>query len=164
MIGCIVWLPWSKDLFDTVQYEDFCRQNRELFPLLSTVEQSKSRISEIRRQLITSISPGDSSYLPLRHICPYWYLDLNMPDEYHTLYIVTLHFGNWTRPTSRLHIAADIPVFQHHIPALDNYFVTFYASHHTLTTSMVLLDHDYFVQHPEHIPPVDVLKRMHKKP
>ena len=163
----IIWLSWSKDLFDTVPYEDFCRINKELFPLLFTVEASKSQISMVRSQNITLVSPGVTVYLLLRNICPYWYESLDediLTDKYHIQYAVALQYTRWTKPNARKHIAAETPVFNYQLTSLDNYFVTFYGSTQQLSTSMVILDDAFFALHPHLIPHLDVLQRLSRKP
>lgn len=39
------WVTWSKDLFDSVPYEDFCRARPPLFPLLFTVKEAQKQIA-----------------------------------------------------------------------------------------------------------------------
>ncbi len=38
--GCQIWKPWSPDLFDTVQYEDYCRSIPQLVPLVTLLKES----------------------------------------------------------------------------------------------------------------------------
>ena len=144
--GTIVWLVWSSDLFHTVPYEDFCRLNRELFPLLYTVEQSRARIKEVRQQSIDLVGPGETVYFSLRNVDPYWYDTLDLHDPYHTHYVILLVYHSWSTSRSSKNICGSIPVFD--LPKSDNYFVSFYGSTHTLAPSMVLLDVSYFQLHP----------------
>ena len=162
--GSIVWLPWSNDIFSTTQYEYFCRDNRELFPLLFTVETARLRIKEIRTQSIDLVAPGETVYLSLRNIDPYWYDTLPLEDPYHLLYVVVLQYISWSVPRSAKHIRGHIPVFALDLPKLDNYFVSMCGCTHELRSSMILLDALYFQGHPSHIPPSTSLAQLHKKP
>ena len=138
--GDVSWLPWSTDIFNTVQYEQFCRKQRELYPLLFTVPAAKTHIANIKSQNITTVKPGDIVFLSLRNIDPYWYDTLPLDDPYHQSYVIQMQYGDWVRPTSHKHISAFIPILGHHIHRLDNYFVTFYGSTTVLTDQMVLID------------------------
>lgn len=162
--GSIVWLPWSPDLFSTTQYEYFCRENRELFPLLFTVDIARLRVKEIRTQSIDLVAPDESVYLSLRSIDPYWYDTLPLEDPYHITYVVVLTYVSWTTPRSTKFISGRIPAFNFDLPKLDNYFVSMYGSIHDLRPSMLLLDSTYFHTHPSLIPPTEVLSQLPKKP
>jgi hypothetical protein len=162
--GSILWIPWSNDIYLTVQYETFCRVNRELYPLLFTVEESKQRIKAIRAQPITDVQNGTIVYISLRAINPYWYDGLNLDDPYHVSYVVAMEYGDWTKRNSKRHISANIDVYQQHYVALDNYFVTFYGFVQQLNSSMILIDEQYLLQHPELMPTTEILSSLPKKP
>jgi hypothetical protein len=161
-----LWLPWSKDLYDTIYYEAYCRERRELFPLLFTVTASKKQISAVRSQEITAVSPGDEVYVSLQALCPYYYDSLEhvLTDIYHTQYMIKLCYKDWKTPRSYKLIAGSIAVFNFEWSNFDNYFVTFYGSNKIRTPDMVILDAAYFDAHPEAKPKDEVLRRLPKKP
>lgn len=161
-----LWLPWSKDLYDTIYYEAYCRERRELFPLLFTVTASKKQISAVRSQEITAVSPGDEVYVSLQALCPYYYDSLEhvLTDIYHTQYMIKLCYKDWKTPRSYKLIAGSIAVFNFEWSNFDNYFVTFYGSNKIRTPDMVMLDAAYFDAHPEAKPKDEVLRRLPKKP
>jgi len=161
--GSVLWLPWSKDLFDTVYYEDFCRLNPELYPLLFTVSDSKVRIREIRKQSISLVSPGVSVYMSLRHFSPYWYDTLKLDDLYHVQYVIRLCYTEWSNASHKT-IRASIPVFGFTTPPLDNYFVTFYGQRTSMPQGAVLVDEAFLQAHPFVKPPAEVLAKFHRKP
>ena len=162
--GTILWLPWTPEIFSTTQYEHFCRENRELFPLLYTVTQAAVRIKEIRSQAIDLVAPGETVYISLRNIDPYWYDTLSLEDPYHTSYVVALTYTSWSTPRSTKFIRGHIAVLDFDLPKLDNYFVSMYASTHDLKPNMILLDRTYFQSHPDHFPSPTSLNQLHKKP
>jgi hypothetical protein len=43
--GSQIWEPWSQDLFDTVQYEDYCRSLPQLAPLITLLKELDSNHS-----------------------------------------------------------------------------------------------------------------------
>jgi hypothetical protein len=57
--GSLVWLPWSKDIFETIQYESYCRSRPELYPLIFDAKTSLKRISELNKTPITEVNPGE---------------------------------------------------------------------------------------------------------
>ena len=164
--GSKLWLPWSKDLYDTIHYETFCRERRELYPLLFTVSEAKKQISAVRSQDITAVVPGDEVYLSLQALCPYYYdsLETILTDIYHTQYVIKLTYRDWKTPRSRKLIGGSIAVFNFEWSNFDNYFVTFYGSNKLRSPDMVILDGAYFDSHPEAKPKAGVLKGLPKKP
>ena len=161
--GSLLWLAWSDDLFTTVQYETFCRENRELFPLLFRVTAAKKHITAVKDQPISTVGPGSTAYLLLRNVCPYWYDTLQLEDPYHIQYVVPIRYTDWTKTTTKKFIAAEIPLFLHHCPRLDNYFVTFYGSITELRPAMVVIDDDFLRLHPQARPSVELLVSLPNK-
>ena len=162
--GSLLWLPWSEDIFRTVQYESFCRENKELYPILFTLAESKKRIKAIRDLPITDVKYGTTVFISFRNLCPYWYDGLELEDPYHITYVVALTYGEWTKKNSKRHISGDIPIFKQHYHSLDNYLVTFYGNIQEFKISMVLVDDQYLLTHPDLMPPSSVLNSFPKKP
>ena len=164
--GSKLWLPWSKDIYDTTYYEAFCREKRELFPLLFTVAEAKRQIAVVRSQEISTVAPGDEVYVSLQAIFPYFYDTLEdiLSDIYHTRYVVKLLYKDWKNPRNHKLIGGAITVFSFEWPNFDNYFVTFYWSNRIRTPDMVILDAAYVASHPEVKPNKSVLNLLPKKP
>ncbi len=91
----LVWVPWSNDLFNTIQYEDFCRKHSPLFPLLFRLDVANSEIKRIRQCPIVEVSPGDIVFVDLRSYGPLWYATLNLPDAHHLSYVVEYRYMEW---------------------------------------------------------------------
>ena len=83
-----VWLPWSEDLFATVQYEDFVRAVPELFPLLHRVKESKKLIADINKCPMSDIEAGNIIFLDLRYFGADWYESLPLPEKHLKTYVV----------------------------------------------------------------------------
>jgi hypothetical protein len=86
--GTNSWLPFSKDLFDTVHFENFCRSRPELFPILFTVAIAEKELKSIREQDIKTVKPGDIVYVDLRAFGHLWYDSLPIEDPLHTTYLL----------------------------------------------------------------------------
>eukprot|EP01041_Mallomonas_annulata_P005421 gene5421-10856_t len=162
--GATLWLPWSNDIFNTVQYETFCRAKRELNPLLFTAAESRIRIKSIRAQAITTVQPGDTAYMDLRNIKPYWYEGLELDQKYEILYLVQISYGEWMSPNTHKKIRASMPVFHSMYSGVDNYFVTFYGYMRERPAGSVLVDTLFLSLYPHILPPTDLLDAVPKKP
>ena len=162
--GTTSWEVWSFDLFNTVQYETFCRSNPELYPLCFSLQKSTQEIRRIRHSDITTVTPGDTFYFPLRCYDPYWYDTLDIPDPYHIRYVVKLHYTKWTRSSSSRSISARCDLFNQDYDKLDNYFVFAYGSAKTLLPSMQEIDSVFIKKYPSILPSEILRRNMNKKP
>ena len=83
------WVTWTKDLFDSVPYEDFCRANPPLFPLIFTVEEAKRQIKDLNAKPITEVKPGDTVYVDLRSRGNgAWYAAIELPNSAEITYVI----------------------------------------------------------------------------
>jgi hypothetical protein len=78
--GSEVWLPFSRDLSESAQFEDFVRAHRPLMPLLYTVEAWKRIRRETFRE-VEGVEVGDTCYVDLRAWGSGFFESLNLPDE-----------------------------------------------------------------------------------
>jgi hypothetical protein len=124
--GSVVWLPWSKDLFDTVQYEEFCRSRPELAPLLYSAKDASDKIKEINKTAITEVQPGDTAYVDLRSYGATWYSRLPLPDKDHTRYLLQYRYGGFAN-RGCTKIKASCPLFKEDW-VVDHDFVRRYGS------------------------------------
>ena len=124
--GSVVWLPYSKDLFDTQQYEAFCRRRPELFPLLYDRSTAEATISTLNKTPITEVEPGDTVLVDLRSYGATWYNHLHLPDKDHITYLVPYRYTKWIG-SKRLKIEGHCPLFNETFP-LDHLFVSQYGT------------------------------------
>jgi len=136
--GAIRWLTWTRDLFVTIPYEDFCRSKTCLMPLLYDVKEATRRISALKRQPITAVGPGIVIYLNLRYYSHTWYKSLDLPDIFHKDYVVRCTYGDYVTPTrKKIHLIDT--VFNNDFQ-VDNFFVFSWGSTlEFLPESMVLV-------------------------
>jgi hypothetical protein len=144
----IVWLPWSKDLFDTIQYEDFCRSRPELFLLIHDTKTVNKMLQELRKSPITEVQPGDIVFVDLRCYGSQWYNALPLPDKYHITYLLEYRYTRWIG-IGKLKIQATCPVFNERF-AVDHEFVKCYGSTQTIPTGskFKLIDEELIKQYP----------------
>ena len=81
--GDILWKQNDKDLADTIQFEDFCRSHRFLWPLLLTQDQANLRNREIIYSPIT-YNNNDTIYVNLYAWTATNYHANTLPDGYTT--------------------------------------------------------------------------------
>jgi hypothetical protein len=122
----LVWLPWSKDLFETIQYETYCRSRPELYPLIFDFKTAQQRIRDFNKSPIISIQPGDTRLVDLRCYGYGWYQTLPLEDKDHINYLLEYQYIKWK---SRQHLKIEVlcPVFNE-VFIVDHYFVFSYGS------------------------------------
>jgi hypothetical protein len=125
--GAIKWLPWTLALFETVQYEEFCRRDPALMPLLYNGKEASSRIRALKRSPITAIQPGTTIYLNIRWYSHTWYKGLQLPDLYRKQYVVKCTYGEFLSNTRKQIYLRDSPTYNNNF-TVDNFFVYSWGS------------------------------------
>ena len=141
-----IWLPWSEDLFQTVQYEEYCRSVPELFPLLYRARAAQTEISKLNSTPISKVSPGDVFFVDLRSYGYEWYENLDLPNADFITYVVRCVYLDWVREPFTLRARCDIfkELFQ-----VDHFYVISYGSRANFdSTSMVLVDKEFLQRFP----------------
>ena len=146
----LTWIPWDKNIFDTIPYEDFCRSHSELYPLIFTLKDSINHIKKIKSSPITTVLPLDVVYVDLRSYGSNWYSQLPIPDPDHSLYVVELQYTKWAN-NSHLKINGFVSVFNEHWTgkqSLDPYFVHAWGNNKIFSSNMILITPDLILQYP----------------
>lgn len=140
--GDEVWVPYSKDISATQQFETFCRRHSQLFYLLYNAIDAKRIASDIKSKDITLVSPGNIVYVDLRSYGEHWYKTLDLADKYLKSYVLEYRYLKWVSPRNHKRIIAICKVFDE-TWTLDNLFVHCFG--HTKTFDpehMILVTHD----------------------
>jgi hypothetical protein len=143
--GDEIWLPWSQDLFNTVQYETFCRSKPELVPLVYTEKVASQRIKSTNRSPILAVDTGDVVFVDLRSNGPAWYATLELPNLHTTTYYLEFVYKEFN--PSRTRVRCYCPVFKEHF-WVTNDFVTRYGSLHSMPAGGILITQQFADQHP----------------
>jgi hypothetical protein len=142
-----VWKVWDKDLYNTVQYADFCRSHKELALLVFDAKQARARIVEMNRTPITEVKPGDVVYVDIRVLSTYLYDNvLQLDDKYHVKYVIKMEYTRWASK-ARMRIDARIPLLQLTF-MFKHYFVHACGTTRELTEVMVEVTALFLHQHP----------------
>ena len=146
------WVTWSKDLFDTIHYEQFCRSRAPLFPLLYSAKEAQQRIAQINAKPITEVSPGDKVFVDIRsHGGSTWYNNLQLPRSEELTYVFTAVYDRWIGQHKKK-LQLSIPITLEEIP-VDHYFVRAYGSSTKFDPAhMVLVDAALCARYPGIMP------------
>jgi hypothetical protein len=151
--GDILWLPWNSDIVASVQFEDFCRAWQQLNCLLFSAKEAQRQLNAMNKRAIELVKPGDTAWVDLRSFGEEWYIGLDIPDKYHTVYLVRVHYKSWANK-SRTQINAEFPIFDE-LFAVDHYFVFSFGSLMSLPTySHQVVDKDFVKRYPSVLPEV----------
>jgi hypothetical protein len=131
------WVTWSKDLFDSIPYENFCRSQPPLFPLIFTVAEAKRRIAEINAKPITEVQPGDKVFVDLRSRGNAWYQGLGLPRCDELTYVLPCKYGPFYGRNERK-IRLFFELTKEDFP-VDHYFVQAYGSCKTFDAERMVL-------------------------
>jgi hypothetical protein len=138
--GDEVWLPWSKDLFATVQYEAYCRSRSELSPLIYPERIASQRIKALDHSEILDVKPGDTVFVDLRSYGADWYSSLDLPNLHTSSYYVQYIYKNFNQRKTRIKCYA--PVFNETF-WVTNDFVTRYGSIFSMPADGILITDEF---------------------
>jgi hypothetical protein len=145
-----VWLSWSDDLFNTVQYEEFCRSKPELFQLIYRANLAKAQAADINK---TPIDPGwvnQTVYVDIRSYGASWYEEINLPNKDFGVYVVPFYYEKLERRNFR--IVAFCEIFNERF-SLDHLFVKEYGSNTVYDqTRMTLINSEFILKFPQVAP------------
>ncbi len=150
--GSVLWLPWSKDLFDTVQYEEFCRSKPELFTLLYDTKTADKLIRDLNNSPINEVKPGDIVFVDLRSYGSAWYKTLPLPDIYHSTYCAEYRYTQWHNK-KKTKIVAVCSIFNETF-IVDHLFVKRYGTHTKPVDNAIVIDNNMVKRYPMLLPSV----------
>jgi hypothetical protein len=152
------WKVWSKDLFDTIQYENFCNSLPQLSPLVTLQRESLILIKQLNISPIDIIKPGDTVYMDLRAIGAQRYSTLSLPDLDFSMYVVPLIYKSWQNQAhTRVNCyASSLKLEWSGNTAASHFFVKSWGSCKQVTSNMSLISLEMIREH-------DLINAIHKK-
>ncbi len=108
----LIWLPYSIDVSNTVQFETFCFTRPELYTLLFSQLEAQKVIAALNKSPITEVKPGDVVYVDLRFYGAGWYNALDLPNSDTTRYVVPFSYVRWYHKSSQTKIVAQCVIFK----------------------------------------------------
>ena len=146
--GDVRWLPYSKDLSETQQFEQFCISHPPISLLLFTTVVAARMRRDLNNRPITEVSPGDNVFVDIRSFGnPAFYVELALPDPDHTCYAIVGIYGDWVS-AQRKKINLSFPLFNQ-LCSVDHDYVRRYGSVKVFDpVRMVLVDAAFSRTHP----------------
>lgn len=147
--GSYHWKQWSPDLFDTIQYEEFCTSIPQLFPLIYLTKIASTLIREINIRPILTVSPGTTVFMDLRAIGAGWYESLHLPNCDFSVYVVPLTYTGWQN-TQHTKIQCSVPSLDFGWigrNSVNTFFVQCYGNCVVLQPNMTLITYDFILEH-----------------
>jgi hypothetical protein len=146
------WVTWSKDLFDTVQYEEFCRAHSPLFPLIFTATEAQRQIASLNATPITAVSPGRKVFVDLRSRGNgAWYEGIGLPRSAEVTYVLPCAYTKWLGQQHRkIALHCEVTGFDFKV---DHLFVRSFGTCFSFDpTTMVMVDKNLIRQYPKMMP------------
>ena len=138
-------LPYSRDLANSQQMEEYILSQPTLYPLQFTAVESKHRIGGLKKIAIVEVKPGDEAFLHLRYfdgVTQTWY-DTRGFKDLSKHYVVPISFQRWVGK-GHLKILAVCKLFglSCFINAYDIQALVVLPNKHDLSVMYVLAEHD----------------------
>ena len=142
--GEVCKVPYSKDLFDTIPYGDFCNTKPYLKHLSFLVKESKQFIQRIQRQQLIGYRVNQEVYLDIRVYGDVWFDNLQLPDAetmtHVSKFIITKH------TPSSLHMRNPLNGDHHRLRA---YQVYCYVHTELDLSTMIIIDEAFLLKYPK---------------
>jgi hypothetical protein len=148
--GDVVWQGYSKDLDQTIAFEEYCRSVKYLLPLLDPSNKANTRISNINKHPITEVKPGSISYVDLEAFGTDWFLALKFPwDKNNRRYVLAYKYRPFNNPSHKK-INMYSQLLDEDIVDAEHYFVYSYGCVQIFDPlKMILVDDQFALQHPQ---------------
>ncbi len=141
------WLPFNNDLSTTLQFEEYCRNRTQLFPLLFSDKIWKKRMREVNMIGINMVSPGITFYLDLRYFGDAYYQSLQLPNSDLIIYVVECRYIKFLHKDETI-IVAECPLFKQKYN-FNATAVYLYGCNFKLNDKMKLIDNNFVLQFPQ---------------
>ena len=142
--GSVHDLPYSRDLYDSTPYEEFCESKPYLRHLKVTSVQATEWISRIAKEPLTGFRVHQTVYLDLRVYGDGWYNQLELPESDDITYVSEFHVTLATR--RKLDMKNPLTKDHHSFKAYDIYCFV----HTTFNPStMVIIDEAFMIKYPQ---------------
>ena len=148
MDGDLIWLPYSKDLDDSIQYGDYVSAVPMLYPLRYKASEVANNMSRFKKAVIADISIGQLFYLDIRYYGLQWYEELDIPDKYDVIHVVQCKYMEWVNKKHTM-VRVLVTVFNEYLQDWNALFVKMYGGITAIESNMKLIDDKYLRRYPQ---------------
>jgi len=142
--GDILELPYSKDLFSSIPYEEFCSSRPYLRHLRLTVVEAGKFINEIKKNPLTGFVIKQVVYLDIRVYGDGWFNDRQLPDTDNITYVSKFIITKVS--TKKLDMINPLTKEHHRFAAYDIYC---YIYKDFDGSNMVVIDDTFMLKYPQ---------------
>lgn len=142
-----LWLPYGKDLCDTIQFRTFCESHPPLQPLLTTEKEWKTIAGNMNKKMIAGVKPGDTCFVDIRAWGWQWFRDCNLPDPNKLVYVVTCDYVSYENK-SKKKILISCPLFKEKFYWRNSDIVCF-GMVFNLSVNTILVDAKFCEKYPQ---------------
>jgi hypothetical protein len=146
MDGDKIWLPYRKDLHESVPFQTFVKSRAALTPLCYDEKGWRQRARGLNAQEILLVRPKSSCFVDLRAWGAGWYKSLGLPDTDQLDYVVLCSYLCWENK-ARTRIQVSCPIFKQKF-VWKNTDVMCFGSVSSMAEGMVLVDEVFCDTHP----------------
>ena len=144
--GSQSWLPYTKDLSESIPFEDYCRTRHELSVLIESDKSAKSWIRTTDKIPITIVQSGEIVYVLLRSYGAQWYDNLDLPNKDIIDYVLEFQYTTFNK--NKTTVSAICRILDETWPNLKHHWIQLYGRHKTLLSNMQLIDEDFIRLYP----------------
>jgi hypothetical protein len=147
------WYTWSKDLAESVPYEQYCqRGDPALSQLLLGTEQLREEANSMNALPIDEVQPGEFVYVSLRYLDwanrgHFYDRSCTLPNKWFTDHVLKMKYTKWDR-ANHTRVEASIPVISATY-SWNHWFVHLYGQRRTLLPTMREIVLQDFIHHPD---------------
>ena len=145
--GDVVWLPFSKDLNDSIPFGDYITRIPMLLPLRYKSTDYNKEIKDWKTKPIEVII-GSIFYMDIRYYTVEWYDTLNIEDKYDKTYVVECRYEKYLNKL-KSKVQVRVLIFNEVLQPWSYLFVRLYGGfQHKLLEDMVVVDRAVIGQYP----------------
>jgi hypothetical protein len=143
--GSVTWEPWSRDLYESLPFETYCRSKHFLTPLVHPASTIIKQHKQLKATPVTSaINFGDVCYVDLLHWGSAWFHALNLPDTDTKTYVVKSRYGVKNKKMIEIHF-----ILFGNTTYVDNVWIQLYGSIINMTEHMVEVTSEFANEYPQ---------------
>jgi hypothetical protein len=144
MDGDVKDIVYSKDLFDSIAYEEYCDAKPYLRHLKLTTTEAKKYINGINKKPITGFSKDQEVFLDIRLYGDGWFNKLQLPDTQTMMYVSKFKILTCTSKKMNL---INVITNDNHI--LNAYQIFCYIHTNYEPASMIIIDEAFMLEYPQ---------------